>query len=69
MFPFFEKAWYINKEHYSIFFTFEIATLLNVPGHYLRKYGILKKETFWKATLLNQIIMTLDVKFKFWNHL
>ena len=25
--------------HYSNFGTFEIASLVNVPGHYLRKYG------------------------------
>ena len=31
--PFFEKA---------SFGTFEISSLLNVPGHYLRKYGIYK---------------------------
>ena len=30
----------ITKEHYSNFGSFEIATLLNVPGQYLRKYGI-----------------------------
>ena len=29
----------IKKEHYSNFGTFENASLLNVPGHYLRKYG------------------------------
>ena len=28
-------------EHYSNFCTFEIASLVNVPGHYLRKYGSL----------------------------
>ena len=28
-------------EHYSNFYTFEIASLLNVPGYYLRKYGSL----------------------------
>ena len=38
--PFFEKAYYIKKEHYSSFCSFEIASLVNVPGHYLRKYGI-----------------------------
>ena len=37
--PFLEKAYYIKKEHYSNFCTFEIASLVNVPGHYLRKYG------------------------------
>ena len=37
--PFFEKAWYMKKEHYSNFCTFEIASLVNVPRHYLRKYG------------------------------
>jgi hypothetical protein len=37
--PSFEKAYYIKKEHYSNFCTFEIASLVNVLGHYLRKYG------------------------------
>ena len=27
-------------EHYSNFWTFEIAILPNVLGHYLRKYGM-----------------------------
>ena len=27
-------------EHYSNFWTFEIASLPNVLGHYLRKYGM-----------------------------
>ena len=36
--PFLVKAWY--KEHCLNFCTFEIASLDNVPGHYLRKYGI-----------------------------
>ena len=40
--PIFEKAQYIKKEHHSNFCTFEIASLVNVPGHYLRKYGMLK---------------------------
>ena len=26
-------------EHYSNFCTFELASLVNVLGHYLRKYG------------------------------
>ena len=30
---------YTKKEHYSDFGTFEITSLVNVPGHYLRKYG------------------------------
>ena len=38
MSPFLKKV-ITNKEHYSNFWTFEIATLLNVPSHYLRKYG------------------------------
>ena len=29
----------MKKEHYSNFCTFEIASLLNVLGNYLRKYG------------------------------
>ena len=36
---FFEKFYYIKKEHYSSFCTFEIASLANVLGHYLWKYG------------------------------
>jgi hypothetical protein len=38
--PFFEKALYIKKKLYSNFCTFEIASLVNVPDHYLRKYGV-----------------------------
>ena len=39
--PFLKKLnTYIKKEHYSNFCTFEITSLVNVPGHYLRKYGI-----------------------------
>jgi hypothetical protein len=41
--PFLEKAQYIKNEHYSNFCTFEIASLVNVPGHYLTKYSILAK--------------------------
>ena len=37
--PFLKKGWFIKKEHYSNFCTFEIVSLVNVPGHYLRKYG------------------------------
>ena len=41
---------YIKKEHYSNFCTFEIASLFNVPRHYLRKYGncyfFLKRQFF-----------------------
>ena len=40
--PFYEKAQYIKKEHYSNVCTFEIAILGNVPRHYLRKYGKLQ---------------------------
>ena len=36
--PFFEKTQYIKKGQNSNFGTFEIASLPNVPGHYLRKY-------------------------------
>ena len=39
--PFLKKlSKYIKKEHYSNICTFEIAFFVNVPGHYLRKYGI-----------------------------
>ena len=39
MSPFLKKlSMYIKKEHYSNFWTFEVASLPNVPGHYLRKY-------------------------------
>ena len=45
MFPFLKKlSTYIRKEHYSNFGTFEIVSLVNVPGQYLRKYGMLKHE-------------------------
>ena len=37
--PLFEKAYYIKKEHYLRFWTFEIARFPNVHGLYLRKYG------------------------------
>ena len=37
-----EKAWYIKKEHYSNFCNFANASLVNIPGHYLRKYNIQK---------------------------
>ena len=30
----------MKKEHHPNFWTFEITSLPNVPGHYLRKYGI-----------------------------
>ena len=33
-------------EHYSNVWTFEIASLPNVPGHYLRKYGEGKQAHF-----------------------
>ena len=29
----------MKKEHYSNFCTFDIVCLVNVPGHYLMKYG------------------------------
>ena len=36
-----KSSWMITvntkKEHYSNFCTFEIASLVNVPGHYLRR--------------------------------
>ena len=39
--PFLKKLnTYIKKEHYSNVCTFEIASLVNVTGYYLRKYGI-----------------------------
>ena len=31
----------MKKEHYSNFCTFKIASLVNVPRHYWRKYGSL----------------------------
>ena len=51
MFPFLKKklSAYIKRELYSNFWTFEIASLPNVPGHYLKKYGIFsKKGGFWQ---------------------
>ena len=44
----------MKKKHYSNFCTFEIASLVNVPEHYLRKYGILVYVSeFW---ILNMAI-------------
>ena len=37
---------YIKMEHYSNFFTFEKAILVNVLGHYLRNYGISMNKSF-----------------------
>ena len=37
--PFFEKVYYVKKEHYSNICSFEMTSLANVLGHYLRKYG------------------------------
>jgi hypothetical protein len=45
----------MKKEHYSNFCTFEIASLVNVPGHYLRKYSMcraMKLYTLKHARLL-----------------
>jgi hypothetical protein len=38
--PFFEISLVHKKEHYSNFCTFEMSSLANITGHYLRKYGI-----------------------------
>ena len=38
--PFLKKLRTLKKEHYSNFCNFEIDSLVNVPGHYLRKYGM-----------------------------
>ena len=45
---FFKKGYYIKKEHYSNFSTFEIVSLLNVLGHHLRKYG-----SYWMPCILD----------------
>ena len=45
-------------EHCSNFWTFEIASLPNVHGHYLRKYGTLRN-TF---SDLSQIVITFALK-------
>ena len=39
MFPFLKKLSTIIKEHYANSCTFKITSLVNVPWHYLRKYG------------------------------
>jgi hypothetical protein len=53
------------------FGTFEITSLRNVPGHYLRKYGILSKEnpgtnceTLLHHRKLNQRNISCDWKTK-----
>ena len=50
--PLFEKVWHTKKEHYSNFCTFEIVSLLNVLGHYLRKYGNQETNGFLKYSNL-----------------
>ena len=35
----------VTEEHYSNFCTFEIASIVNVPRHYLRKYGMYRLKT------------------------
>ena len=35
-----KKKYYVKKEHHSNFCTFEVGSIVNVPGQYLRKYGI-----------------------------
>ena len=57
--PFFEKAQYIKKEHYSNFCTFEIASLVNGPEHYLWKYGML---------IVNDIVTILLVLMTVYNY-
>ena len=48
----------MKKEHYSNLCTFEIASLVNVPGNYLREYDMqlkrwpLKEQTFEYVPLL-----------------
>ena len=46
-------------EHYSNFWTFEIASLPNFPGHYLRKYGI--RETS-SSSKLHSCIQSQDCR-------
>ena len=51
-------TWYVlYTGHYSNFCTFEITSFVNVPGHYLRKYGTFnfghgskKCENKWRIT-------------------
>ena len=52
--PFFEEVYYIKKELYSNFWTFEIASLVNVSGHYLRKYGIFICKNILPITSMRQ---------------
>ena len=47
--PFLKKlSTYIKKEQYSNFCSFEIARLVNVPGHYWRKWYVVSCPTWTK---------------------
>ena len=45
MSPFLKKNLVHKKEHYLNIVTFEMASLVNVLGHYLRKYGQLNSQS------------------------
>ena len=71
--PFFWKRLvciYIKKEHYSNFGTFEISSLPNVPGHYLRKYGDLLFIFYILWFLIEitfELITCMAISFHEWN--
>ena len=44
-----------KKEHYSNVCTFEIASLVNVPGHYLRKCGMYNMAVYSGITFVSKI--------------
>ena len=46
-------------EHYSNFWTFEIASLPNVAGHYLRKYGIYIRRFRVRKTCYEHVISNI----------
>ena len=50
-------------KHYSNFSNFEIASLDNVPGHYLRKYEVLRSLLTGSWKKINQNIVKSNVWF------
>ena len=49
--PFLKMLSTLKKEYYSNFCTFEISSLVNVPGHYLSKWLTKKFEKDTKTTI------------------
>ena len=62
MSPFLKKLSTQKKEHYSNFCTFEIASLVNFPRQYLRKYGIYRVDTTFFELLIYSVNKAIATK-------